>query len=368
MTQKNLRALLKTPAAWLASSGEERELVLSSRIRFARNLENRTFTHCAPADELAAIRTEIRDALTDAPSMRGALFIDMDETTEPERMVLAERRLISQEMVRNPLNRTLVVLPGETLSVMINEEDHLRLQSLEAGLAFGEAFKRISALDDEIDGSLEYAYSEQFGYMTACTTNVGTGLRVSAMLHLPGLVHNGDIRQVVDGLRYVKLSVRGSYGEGSEVMGNFFQISNSITLGLSESDIVSSMEAHIRKVLEFEHKARNALMKEARSLLEDKIWRSYGILSNARLLTSKEAMGLISAVRLGVGLGIITDIGLADINEMLIMIQPMHLQMSCDKVMSSEERDRSRADYVRSLFAGSCRPGSGLDTEGDRET
>lgn len=349
---KELQELLRTPAAWLRESADQSELVLSSRIRLARNLENRTFTHCAGPSELAAVRSEIRSALTEAPSMSGAILIDMDETSEPERMVLAERRLISQEMVRNYVNRSLAVLPKETLSVMINEEDHLRLQSFAAGLSLADAFSRLNALDDELDGTLDFAFSEQFGYMTACTTNVGTGLRASAMVHLPGLVHNGDIRQVVDGLRHVKLSVRGSYGEGSEVSGNFFQISNSITLGLSESDIVSSMESHVRKVLEFEQKARDALLKEARSLLEDKVWRSYGILRNARLLTSKEAMGMISYVRLGIGLGIITGVTLADVNEMLIVIQPMHLQFLYDRIMTSEERDGSRADYVRSKLAG----------------
>lgn len=349
---KQLRELLRTPAAWLRENAAQSELVLSSRVRLARNLENRTFTHCADPAELAAVRSEVRNAIADAPSMSDAILIDMDETSEPERMVLAERRLISQEMVRNYVNRSLAVLPRETLSVMINEEDHLRLQSFASGLSLGDAFSRLNALDDELDASLDFAFSEQFGYMTACTTNVGTGLRASAMLHLPGLVHNGDIRQVIDGLRHVKLSVRGSYGEGSEVSGNFFQISNSITLGLSESDIVASMESHVRKVLEFEQKARDALLKEARSLLEDKVWRSYGILRSARLLTSREAMGMISYVRLGIGLGLITELTLADVNEMLIMIQPMHLQFLYDAVMSSEERDRSRADYVRSKLAG----------------
>ncbi|MDD3642106.1 MAG: protein arginine kinase [Candidatus Krumholzibacteria bacterium] len=349
---KELQELLRTPAAWLRENAEQSEMVLSSRIRLARNLESRTFTHCADQAELAAVRSEVRSAIAEAPSMAGALLIDMDETSEPERMVLAERRLISQEMVRSYVNRSLAVLPRETLSVMINEEDHLRLQSFACGLSLADAFTRLNVLDDELDGALEFAFSEQFGYMTACTTNVGTGLRASAMVHLPGLVHNGDIRQVIDGLRHVKLSVRGSYGEGSEVTGNFFQISNSITLGLSEPDIVSSMESHVRKVLEFEQKARDALLKEARSLLEDKVWRSYGILRSARLLTSREAMGMISYLRLGVGLGMITDVTLADVNEMLIMIQPMHLQFLYDKVMAPEERDRSRADYVRSRLGG----------------
>lgn len=348
MTQKQLQTLLKRPATWLAVGGEESELVLSTRVRLARNIEGRTFTHCADASELEAVRTEAKEALERASSMKDSVFLDMNETSEQERMILAERRLISQDMVGTFRNRGLLVVKGERLSVMLNEEDHLRLQSFEPGLALNEAFDRVSRLDDELDGFLEFAFSDRFGYLTACATNVGTGLRISALVHLPGLVHNGDIRQVSDGLRHVRLNVRGSYGKGSESAGNFFQISNSITLGLSESDTIMNMDAHIRKVLEFEKKARESLLKEARSLLEDKIWRAYGTLRNARILDSTEATGLISAVRFGVGLGLITDTGLSDLNEMLIMIQPMHLQMLYGKAMEPGERDRSRADYIRS--------------------
>jgi protein arginine kinase len=215
-----------------------------------------------------------------------------------------------------------------------------------------QAYQLVNGLDDELDKHLDFAFSEKLGYLTACTTNVGTGLRVSAMVHLPGLVHKKDIQQIIDGLRHVRLTVRGTYGEGSDFMGNFFQISNTITLGLSEADTVKNLEAHVRKVLEFEKKARKVLLDKARSLLEDKIWRAYGILRTARLLTTKETMGLISAVRLGVGLGIITDIKLPDLNEMLIMVQPMHLQRLYSRAIGSEERDRARADYMRAKLSG----------------
>lgn len=345
--------LLKKPAAWLAEGGEESELVLSTRVRLARNIEGRTFTHCADSSELESVRREAKDALEATSAMKNCVFLDMNEMGEQERLLLSERRLISRDMVTRFNNRGLVVLGGEKLSVMLNEEDHLRLQSFEAGLALNEAFDSVSRLDDELDGSLEFAFSDQFGYLTACATNVGTGLRVSAMVHLPGLVHNGDIRQVSDGLRHVRLNVKGSYGTSGVAAGNFFQISNSITLGLSESDTIMNMDSHIRKVLEFEKKARESLLKEARSLLEDKIWRAYGTLRNARMLDLREAMGLISAVRFGVGLGLITDTGLSVLNEMLIMIQPMHLQMLYEKVMGSDERDRSRADYIRSRLKAS---------------
>ena len=346
----DLSVLLKSPAEWLSSEGEESEIVLSFRVRLARNLDNRPFSHIAEPEVLAGISREIKEAVLDTKRMSEALIFDMDKISESERMLLSERSLISDEMVRNYSNRSLVVMKGEKLNVMINEEDHLRIQSFESGLSVGKAFERICALDDELDERLDFAFSNRLGYLTACTTNVGTGLRVSAMVHLPGLVHNNDIRRVIDGLRHVRLTVRGSYGEGSEVLGNFFQISNSITLGLSEADTVANIESHIRKVIEFEKKARDSLLREARTLLEDKIWRSYGILKSARLVTSKEAMSLISAIRLGIGLGIINDIRLSDLNEILIMIQPMHLQRLYKKSMSPEERDRIRADHFRALL------------------
>jgi protein arginine kinase len=342
-----LKALIEKPARWLSGAAEEGELVLSSRVRIARNLDRRPFTHGASARILGEIRGETKAALADCPSLEGALILDMEETPESDRMLLAERRLISREMTRNFLNRSLIVQPDEQLAVMINEEDHLRIQSFEPGLSLQSAFERLGGLDNEIDSRLCYAYSEELGYLTACPTNVGTGLRVSAMVHLPGLVHNKDIGQVLDGLRNIRLTVRGIYGEGSDIIGNFFQISNSITLGLSEGDTVKNLEGHIRKVLEFEKKARSVLLKKARSLLEDKIWRAFGILKTARIVTSKEAMSLISAVRLGIGLGIITDCSLTTLNELFIMIQPMHLQKLHGRVLKAEERDSARADYIR---------------------
>jgi protein arginine kinase len=342
-----LKTLIEKPALWLSGEAEESEMVLSSRVRLARNLDKRPFTHGATAQVLKDILEESKAALADCPALKGSLVIDMNETPESDRMLLAERRLISREMVKSCLHRSLIVLTDEQLGVMVNEEDHLRIQSIDPGLSLQQAFERINKLDSELDSRLCYAYSEELGYLTACPTNVGTGLRVSAMVHLPGLVHNKDIGQVLDGLRNIRLTVRGIYGEGSDIIGNFFQISNSITLGLSEEDTVKNLEGHIRKVLEFEKKARGAILKKARSLLEDKIWRAYGILKTARLVTSKEAMGLISAVRLGIGLGIITETSLPVLNELFIMIQPMHLQKLHEKVMKAEERDRTRADYIR---------------------
>jgi len=342
-----INKLIEKPAKWLSGAEAENEMVLSSRIRLARNLDRRPFTNSADAGALKEVRAEVEEAVSVCPSMKGAMTIDIGKLDDIDRMILVERHLISQEMAHSHHTRALVVQTDERLSVMINEEDHLRIQSIESGLSVEKAYKRIDRLDNELDKQLNYAFSEKFGYLTACPTNVGTGLRVSVMVHLPGLVHNKDIGRVIDGLRNMRLTVRGIYGEGSEFMGNLFQISNSITLGLSEKDTVSNLEAHVRKVLDFERKAREVLLNKARTLLEDKIWRAYGILKSARLLSSKEAMGLLSAVRLGIGLGMITDVSLPVLNELLIMIRPMHLQKLHGRLLAPEERDKVRADFIR---------------------
>ena len=348
-----LRQLMESPTEWLEGAGEEEELVLSSRVRLARNLDRVPFPHRAKPSVKREVLQQVEKSLLDSASMRSAITIEMDAIPANDRMVLLERHLVSIEMVQDHEKSALVVQKGERLSAMINEEDHLRIQSLESGLSIRSAFERIEELDDELDERLNYAFSENLGFLTACPTNVGTGLRVSAMVHLPGIVHNKDLPQIIKGLNNVRLTVRGMYGEGSNAMGNIFQISNGITLGLSEEDTVRGLESHLRKVLEFEKKAREVLLRKARSLLEDRIYRAHGILRSARLVTSKEAMDLLSDVRLGVGLGIINDVSIAKLNELLIMIKPMHLQELHGRPMSPEERDKVRADFIRGKLGGS---------------
>ena len=348
-----LRRLLESRTEWLGGDGEEAELVLSCRVRLARNIEKIPFPHRTKPATRKRVLEEAKEALGACGAMRSAIAIEMDTIPASDRMVLLERHLVSIEMVQNHENGALVVQRGEGLSAMINEEDHLRLQSLESGFSLRKAFGRIDELDDELEGKLTYAFSENLGFLTACPTNVGTGLRASVMAHLPGIVHNKDLPQIVKGLNNVRLTVRGMYGEGSNAMGNMFQISNSITLGLSEKDTILGLESHVRKVLEFEKKAREVLLRKARSLLEDKIYRAHGLLKSARLVTSKEAMDLLSDVRLGVGLGIITDVSISQLNELLIMIKPMHLQELHGRSMSSEERDKVRADFIRGRLGGS---------------
>jgi protein arginine kinase len=350
--KNDFEKLTSASAEWLTKGEFEDDMVLSTRVRMARNLEKYTFTNWSDEKGLKELRDKIKGAVLSTKLLADGLVIDMDDHSELERMMLAERRLISHKMVKFFQNRSLIVSRDERLGAMVNEEDHLRLYATDAGLSVEKVFLKVNLLDDQIDKKLSYAYSRRIGYLTACPTNVGTGLRISTLVHLPGLVHNNDIRQVIDGMRHVRLSVRGTYGEGSEVVGNIFQVSNSITLGLAEQETAKNMELHLRKVLEFEKKARDRLMKEAHTLLEDRVCRSFGVLKNARIINSKEAMRLISEVRMGVGIGILSDISLTDLNEMLIKIQPIHLQDFSGKVMNPEERDIARADYIRFILKG----------------
>lgn len=346
----NFEKLVSTPAEWLVNGLPSGDIVLCSRVRLARNLEGKKFTHVSNKKNLGEIRDNVKEAVLDTDFLRKGIAIDMDDVSESQRMVLAERRLISQEMVMHYDDRALIASEDEKLGLMINEEDHLRLYSIGAGLKLEEVSKLLNDLDDQLSVRLNFAFSPTLGYLTACPTNVGTGMRVSSLLHLPGLVHNNDIRKVVDGMRHVRLSVRGTYGEGSEVIGNFFQISNSITLGLSESETIRNMEGQIGKVIEFEKRARDKLFKEARTLLEDKVSRSLGVLRNARLIDSKEAMKLLSDVRMGVGMGLISEVRMNVLNELMISIQPMHLQMFNHEVLDPEQRDIARADHLREVL------------------
>ena len=227
----SLRHIIEKPARWLDGTGEESEIVLSCRIRLARNLDRVPFPHRSKPAVMKKVLTHLQAALIECPSMREAVAIDLDTITPSERMLLLERHLISIDMTQDHRSRALIVQKGEEMSAMINEEDHLRLQSMASGFSVGEAFARLDRLDGELDDRLDFAFSDTLGYLTACPTNVGTGLRVSAMVHLPGLVHNKDISQVIKGLNNVRLAVRGMYGEGSNAMGNMFQISNSIRSG-----------------------------------------------------------------------------------------------------------------------------------------
>lgn len=349
----NVRDMIKTPAGWLSGSGDESEIVLSSRIRMARNVENRRFPQNADKDELAAVLEQTRSAAEKTPVFKRCHYFPMGNVSSLDRQFLAERHLVSREFLFNSSNRGLIVNSKEDLCLMVNEEDHLRIQAFSAGLDLRSAYDMANRLDSELSRQLGFAYSERLGHLTACPTNLGTGLRASLLMHLPGLVHSKEINKLLDSLRQLHHSIRGLYGEGSEVMGNFFQLSNSATLGTSEDVIVTNLKEMVVKVIGFERKAREMLFRKARSLLEDKVWRAYGLLRHARSVSTKEALSLISAVRLGIGMGIIKDLPIQTLNELLVYIQPAHLQMGVERSMDARERDVARAQYVRRRISGS---------------
>jgi protein arginine kinase len=346
--------MAKHPASWLDASGENGEIVLSSRVRVARNLHEHRFTHHCSNEELSEILRETWSAAGQTRVFARHRFIPMGDISTLDRQFLAERHLVSREFLFNSSNRGLVVNSDENLCLMINEEDHLRIQGFAAGFAVETAYQRARALDSELSPKLHLAFSERFGYLTACPTNLGTGLRVSVLIHLPGLVHSKEINKLLESLRKLNHSIRGLYGEGTEVMGNFFQLSNSATLGTTEEAIVKGLREMVGKVISFEEKAREMLFRKARSLLEDKVWRAYGLLRYARSVSTKEALSLISAVRMGVGMGVLEGIPIRTLNELLIYTQPAHLQEAAHKTMDERERDIARAEYMRRALAKSA--------------
>jgi protein arginine kinase len=348
-----VRDLIEKPAKWLDGSGGESEIVLSSRVRIARNLDKRRFAHNAPAEELAAILSATRSAAASTEAFSDSAYFEMGDMSTLDRQFLAERHLVSREFLFNSTSRGLMLKPTEELCLMINEEDHLRIQGYASGLQIRDACQLASRLDDELSLQMEFAYSERFGYLTACPTNVGTGLRASVLIHLPGLVHTKEIQKLLDSLRQLHHSIRGLYGEGTEVMGNFFQLSNSAALGTAENVIIDNLKEMVVRLTGFERKAREMLLRKARSLLEDKVWRAYGLLRYSRSVGSKEALSLISAVRLGVGLGLLEEVPMKTLNQLLIYIQPAHLQLLEGRSMEPHERDEARANLIRKTLSES---------------
>jgi protein arginine kinase len=336
---------------WLDGGGAQADAVVSSRVRLARNVKGLPFAHRADPRRLAQVLGEIRGALGETCWLESADFMLMSDLDDLDREFLVERHLISREHAEKSEARAVAVSKDEATSVMINEEDHLRLQSIQSGFQVMEAWKRVDGLDSEVDEKIEYAFSYEWGYLTACPTNTGTGLRASVLVHLPALVTTGQRDKVLNGIGQMGLSVRGFYGEGSEVMGNLFQISNRTALGSSEIDIIRSLEKVVGQVLDFEARAREILLRDARSRIEDKVWRAYGILKHCRKVNLQEVMSLTSAVRLGLCLGMIDNISVAGLNSMIFMSQPAHLQKREGRRMAGEEREIARADMVRRILA-----------------
>jgi protein arginine kinase len=351
MPSPSLEHMIAHPSPWLDGSGSKAEIVLSTRVRLARNLRNSSFTHRAREDELRAVLGSVERAAGRSGSFSGGAFLAMHDLGPLDRVFLVERHLVSHELSDAARPRGLLVAPGERLSIMVNEEDHIRLQSLVSGLMLGDAWSIADQADDDLDGALDYAYHDEWGYLTACPTNAGTGLRASVLIHLPALVLTKQIEKVLKGIMQMGLAVRGFYGEGTEVVGNLFQISNQTTLGLSEKETLESLERVTRQILAAEERARETLLRDARIQIEDKIYRAFGSLRYGRTMSSAEVVNLCSAVRLGVALGLAELPPLRALNELLVLTQPAHLQRYLGRVMEQTERNVRRAEFVREYLA-----------------
>ncbi|HVS35373.1 MAG TPA: protein arginine kinase [Gemmataceae bacterium] len=346
----NLDSLTHTSGEWLRGSGPESDIVISSRIRLARNLAAFPFTNRASSYQKAEIEGLLRDRIAKLELDPKLGYLTVPSLSTLDRQFLVERQLISRELAAADGPRGVALGPQETVSLMVNEEDHLRLQVMRSGFTLDEVWQEIDRLDDLLEQRVGYAFSEEFGYLTACPTNVGTGMRASVMLHLPALEHTKQIEQVFRALQKINLAVRGLYGEGSRASGHFYQISNQVTLGKSETGekgILSEIQSVIPQIVNYERQSRHAWLRDNRGGLQDKVSRAYGTLCSATMMTSEETMELLSYVRLGVNLGLIGDITIPTVNELFIHTQPAHLQKLMGSTLDGEERNAARARYLR---------------------
>lgn len=341
--------------SWMEGSGEHADVVLSTRVRLARNLQGHAFGPRARVNDREAVLGRMRKAMKGIELLQPGLHVDLTEVDALSRRVLLERRIVTRDLLgesaEGPVRGTAVVISGrEPVNVLVNEEDHLRLQSFMPGLQLRNAWGLVDRLDEEMGGQLPYAFHPSFGFLTSCPTNVGTGLRASVLVHLPGLVLTKEISRVLHSLGQVGLTFRGLYGEGSEVVGNFFQVSNQTTLGKTEDDLVDHLDHMVRQVIRHELQARQVLLRDARAVTEDKVWRAYGLLRYARTLSFDELMNLLSGVRLGMSLQLLPGIRVYTLNKLMIFTQSAHLNQAAGRDLTPVEQDAHRAAYVRKVL------------------
>ena len=354
--QMNLHEFLVSPAETAQRHGPHDRIVMSSRVRLARNVRDAAFPGWAKKPERVKILEMIRPAVESLPEMKGAFSEAMDNLGALDKQILVERHLISREHAAKSSGSGLVLNREESFCVMINEEDHLRMQALRPGLQLRQAWGAIDHLDSELEKKLDYAFDNELGYLTACPTNLGTGIRVSAMLHLPGLVLGEQINPIIQSVNKLGLAVRGLYGEGTEALGNVFQVSNQMTLGETETTIVERLEKVLAQIIEHEENARQTLLEKKPKVVFNHIGRAYGILANAHSISSKETMNLLSLMRLGVDMGLFPGAERSLVDELFILTQPAHLQKQFSDKLSAEERDLLRADMVRERLKNVSRP------------
>ena len=333
---------------WYIEKGQEGDVVISSRVRLARNLKGYPF---APMLDENSCK-EILEKCKEAAKTLNLSYLYMDEVPAINSQMLVERHVISPEMLNNTKRRGLLLSSDEQISILLNEEDHIRIQCLTSGLNLEKAFELANKVDDTLEETLEFGYSEMYGYATCCPTNVGTGLRASCMLHLPALTASGYINSIIKTVSKLGLTVRGLYGEGTVALGNMYQISNQITLGMSEQDSIKNLNKIVMMIVDKEREVRKKTFDNNVDKLGDRVWRAYGILANARLLTSEEMIGLISDVRIGVNMGIIDNISPEVVNELAVITGSAHIAQMCLEDNTPQKRDIKRAEIVREKLGG----------------
>ncbi|REJ65482.1 MAG: protein arginine kinase [Planctomycetota bacterium] len=343
----DLNELTNRSGEWLRGSGPESDIVISSRIRLARNLADFPFISRATEFDRAEIEKVLRERVAEINEESQLAYLDVNELGGLDRQFLVERQLISREHAESEGARGVAIDAGERVSLMINEEDHLRIQVMHSGFDLENAWNRIDDIDDRMERRVTFAFSDTLGYLTACPTNVGTGMRVSVMLHLPALVITRQIEKVFRSLQKISLAVRGLYGEGSQAMGDFYQISNQITLGRGELDLIKQVGDVVPVLIDYERRARDFLMQESQESLHDRVSRAFGILSTAQTISSEETMHLLSSVRMGVNLGLIPDVEIPIVNELFIRTQPAHLQKINGSELDTADRNIERARFLR---------------------
>lgn len=339
--------LIKTPGDWFKTVGPSSDIAISTRVRLARNIRGHVYFNRADETQRRKVHDVIADGMKKSGMFREALYLDMKDLSDLDKKFLVERHLMSREHMVDTAAKGIAITDNETLSAMINEEDHIRLQVMQSGFNVMEAWRLADEADNDMGDRLDFDYSNRFGYLTSCPTNTGTGLRASVMLHLPALVFTGQIDNVFNGISKLGLTMRGFYGEGTEATGDFFQISNQVALGHSEMDILDNISRIISKIIKREEETRGNVLSGRKNEIDDRISRSLGTLKSARIITSGESVRLLSVIRLGISLGILEGVDAASVNELLVMTQPAHLQKLFGREIAPHERDIKRADHIR---------------------
>jgi protein arginine kinase len=345
--------LARTSGQWLTGDGPDSDIVISSRIRLARNVAGYPFMTKADDEIRQQLVDSLKSIVLNSPSQQSFQFVDVAELDEINAQLLMERQLISRELAKSSGPRGVAIGQGERISIMLNEEDHVRMQVIHSGFDLDNCWQEINQLDDSIEQHVTFAFDEDLGYLTACPTNVGTGIRISVMLHLPALRITKEIQKVHQAAQKINLAVRGLYGEGSQAMGDFYQISNQITLGSTEQDLIDNLSEVVPNIVGYERRVRELLCRDNRHRLDDQIARAVGILTSARSISSEETMHLLSNLRLGINLGMVPNVDMATINELFIHTQPSHLQFLHGGPLKTSERNEARAEYLRKRLSGS---------------